>query len=286
MDEYGKRIGTAKVPGAELHYELRGSGRPLLLIPGASGDAGMYERAAAALSGEYTVITYDRRGNSRSAVAGGLGPTDIDQQADDAAALIETVGLGPALVFGNSSGATIAMDLCLRHPDVLRAVIAHEPPKIGTLPDRDAFQRGLQDRMEAAVARGGYPEAVQDFHGWLVGDDSDVPEPEGLRERVRGNGEQWVRHELGVLDRYDAPDELIDARRTPLLIGIGTVGGTEQHTELLGIYRESLRRIADRYRADFAEFSGAHVPYETIPEVFAAEVTAAFRALESAETPV
>lgn len=280
MSEEAVRTGSAEVPGAELYYELRGSGAPLLLIPGASGDAGMYERAAEALAPDYTVITYDRRGNSRSAGAGGLGPTSIDQHADDAAALISAVGLGPAFVFGNSSGATIAMNLCLRHPGVLRAVVAHEPPKIGTLPDRDDFLQALKDRMAAAVERGGYAEAVEDFHGWLVGDDSDVPVPDGLRERVRGNGEQWVRYELGVLDRYDAPAALLDARETPLLFGVGTTGGTDQHTELLAGYRAALVALAEQYGAPLVDFTGAHVPYETDPERFAAELKEAFATLD------
>lgn len=278
-----KRTEPVKVPGAELYYELRGSGDPLLLIPGASGDAGMYERAAAILAERYTVITYDRRGNSRSAAAGGLGSTSVDEQADDAAALIEAAGLGAALVFGNSSGATIALSLCLRHPEVLRAVIAHEPPKIGTLPNRDEFLQRLKERLDAAVKHGGYAAAVEDFHGWLVGDDSDVPVPEGLRERVQGNGEQWIRHELGVVDRYDPPLELIEGRSAPLLIGVGTVGGTAEHTDLLDVYRESLRELAVLYGASLKEFSGAHVPYESMPDVFAEEITGAFSVLTEGE---
>ncbi|RGE19303.1 alpha/beta fold hydrolase [Leucobacter sp. wl10] len=275
MSRSAVRTGLAPVHGAELYYEIRGEGAPLLLIPGASGDAGMYERAAEALAGDFAVITYDRRGNSRSAARGGVGPTSIDEHGDDAAGLISAVGLGPAFVFGNSSGATIAMNLCLRHPEVLRGVVAHEPPKIGTLPNRDEFLQGLKDRMEAAVVRGGYEEAVEDFHGWLVGDDSGVPTPEGLRERVRGNGEQWVRHELGVLDRYDAPQALIEARSTPLLFGVGTTGGTEEHIELLGTYRSSLAELAEQYGAELLDFTGAHVPYETIPEQFGIELRAA-----------
>lgn len=268
--------------GAQLYVEQRGIGEPLLLIPGASGDAGMYEAAAEALSGRFTVITYDRRGNSRSA-EGSVGPTSVDQQADDAAAVIEAAGLGPAFVFGNSSGATIALNLCLRHPGVLRAVVAHEPPKIGALPNRDEFLQRLQDRMAAAVERGGYAEAMNDFHGWLVGDESSVEAPNGLRERIAANGEQWVRHELGVVDRYDAPEALIKARLVPLTIAIGTAGGTEEHTDLLEKYNQSLRKLTAEYGADFAEFSGTHVPYEEIPEIFAAELTEILDSLSASE---
>ena len=84
-----KRSGTAGVAGAELYYEVRGRGPAVLLIAGATGDAGHFEQAADVLASEHTVITYDRRGNSRSRPA---GPTTLDQQADDAAALLRHVG--------------------------------------------------------------------------------------------------------------------------------------------------------------------------------------------------
>jgi pimeloyl-ACP methyl ester carboxylesterase len=50
----------------DLYREVRGAGPVLLLIPGGNGDAGFYEPFAKALSGDFTVISYDRRGFSRS----------------------------------------------------------------------------------------------------------------------------------------------------------------------------------------------------------------------------
>ena len=49
----------------DLYREVRGAGPVLLLIPGGNGDAGFYEPFAKALSGDFTVISYDRRGFSR-----------------------------------------------------------------------------------------------------------------------------------------------------------------------------------------------------------------------------
>ncbi|MBC9936501.1 MULTISPECIES: alpha/beta fold hydrolase [unclassified Leucobacter] len=274
-DEFDSGIASAN--GAELYYELRGSGPTLVLIPGASGDAGMFSRAADELARDFRVLTYDRRGNSRSVAPEGWDTTTVEEQAADVAALIAALDLGPAFVFGNSSGATIALGVALRHPEVLRAVVAHEPPKIGTLPNRDEFLAGLVARMRAAIDRGGYAAAVEDFHGWLVGEgEEDQPE---LRARVQGNGENWIERELGVIDRYDPAAELIAERTAPLTVGIGTAGGTELHTELLATYRAALVALAAQYGAEFAEFSGAHVPYETMPAVFAAELTAVLRAM-------
>jgi len=270
----GRTAGTITANGAELYYERRGSGRALLLIPGASGDAEMFARAADALATQFTVVTYDRRGNSRSPAPAGWVATTVDEQADDAAALIEGLGLAPALVFGNSSGATITINLALRHPRVVRAAIAHEPPKIGVLPNRDELLDVLRERADAAIAVGGYPNAMLDFHGWLTGPDegeTDVAQ----RDRVLANGETWITKELGVIDRYDPPAELIASLSVPLTLGVGTAGGTALHTDLLAGYNETLRRLAASLGAGFREFSGAHVPYETHVTQFAAELTEA-----------
>lgn len=272
------RSGIAEANGAALYFEIRGSGPTLLMIPGASGDAGMYALAADTLAENFTVLTYDRRGNSRSIAPTGWTTTTVDEQAGDAAALLQVLGLAPAHVFGNSSGATIALNLVLRHPAQLVSVIAHEPPKIGILPNRDEFLAGLKARMDRAIEAGGYANAMQDFHGWLTGPEDEEPD-EAQKARILGNGENWVTRELGVVDRYDAPADLIAARTTPLAIGVGTAGGTPLHAELLAMYRETLRSYAASLGAGFEEFVGAHVPYETDVPQFCDELTSAFSRL-------
>ena len=59
------KTGTLKVPGANLYYEIRGSGPVLLLICGGVYDAAGYAGLAQQLADRYTVVSYDRRGNSR-----------------------------------------------------------------------------------------------------------------------------------------------------------------------------------------------------------------------------
>jgi pimeloyl-ACP methyl ester carboxylesterase len=113
--------------GATLYYELRGNGSSLLFISGATGDAGHWTGVADTLADTYTVITYDRRGNSRSPRPPGWASTTIDEQADDAAALLRGLSMAPAIVFGTSAGASIAANLAIRHPAVLRGVVFHEP---------------------------------------------------------------------------------------------------------------------------------------------------------------
>ena len=98
-----------RVTGAELYHEARGTGPPVLLIMGATGDGGHFDAFADRLADEFTVITYDRRGNGRSPVPAGWQTTSPEEQADDAAALLDALAVGPAAVFGTSSGGNFAL---------------------------------------------------------------------------------------------------------------------------------------------------------------------------------
>ena len=115
------------VNGTTLYFERRGNGPAVVLVSGATGDAGHWTMVAEVLSSTYTVVTYDRRGNSRSPRPSAWMATTIDEQADDAQALIDGLHVAPAIVLGTSAAAGIVANLALRHPSVLRAVAFHEP---------------------------------------------------------------------------------------------------------------------------------------------------------------
>ena len=55
-----------EVPGARLYYETHGSGPLMLMVPGANGEADIFKMVREHLAAHYTVVTYDRRGFSRS----------------------------------------------------------------------------------------------------------------------------------------------------------------------------------------------------------------------------
>ena len=146
---------TTTINGADLYSEVRGSGTAVLLISGATGDAGHWEQVAGRLADEFTVVSYDRRGNSRSPRPINWTRTSADEQADDAAGLLRTLGLAPAAVVGTSSGAVIALNLLLRHPDVLRGALVHEPPLLPVLTDPQAVMAPVQEAIQAEMAAGG-----------------------------------------------------------------------------------------------------------------------------------
>ena len=98
---------TLQLRRATLYYETRGSGPVLLLIAGGSSDAGIFEGVASFLTHDYTVVTYDPRGNSRSPLYEPPADQRIEVHSDDARRLLETVAAGfktPDL--GGHSGTT------------------------------------------------------------------------------------------------------------------------------------------------------------------------------------
>src|SRR5215467_1380399 len=132
----GKQMNTLKVPGAHLSYEVSGSGPLLILIPGAAGVGEVFRQLARALSAQYQVVTYDRRGFSRSRLD---GPQDDEHRlatdADDVRRLIEHLTDQPMAVFGNSSGAIVALEVLTLFPERVQTVVAHEPPVVSGLSD-------------------------------------------------------------------------------------------------------------------------------------------------------
>src|SRR5262249_57720895 len=95
--------GRVATEGDEIYYEVRGQGPALLMIPGGGGDAGFFSPVADLLADEYKVITYDRRGNSRSTRREPQN-FEISQQGRDAVAVLRAVGETAAPVFANTAG--------------------------------------------------------------------------------------------------------------------------------------------------------------------------------------
>jgi pimeloyl-ACP methyl ester carboxylesterase len=108
-------VPTAVLDGLELHYEERGSGRPLLLVPGIPAIASDWAPLAERLSGARRVIAYDNRGSGRSTVT--PGPYTTAGLAADAVALLDSLEIERADVFGVSLGGMIAQELALAWPE-------------------------------------------------------------------------------------------------------------------------------------------------------------------------
>ncbi|MEO8623512.1 MAG: alpha/beta hydrolase [bacterium] len=104
-----------------VFYERHGEGEPVLLIHGLGSSTEDWEPQVDALSNYFTVIAYDVRGHGRTAKP--RGTYSVPQFAEDAARLVEHVGLGPMHVMGLSMGGMIAFQLAADRPDLVRSVI-------------------------------------------------------------------------------------------------------------------------------------------------------------------
>lgn len=111
--------------GCDLYYEELGHGIPILLIHPAGSTASTWGSAIEQLAQIGRVIAYDRRGYARS---GGEPVRTMSANTADAAAVLESLRASPAAAVGTSAGAAIAIDLAVRRPDLVRAVVAHEFP--------------------------------------------------------------------------------------------------------------------------------------------------------------
>jgi 3-oxoadipate enol-lactonase len=118
-------MGTVRSDGCDLYYEETGQGVPVLLIHPAGATASTWGPATEELARFARVIAYDRRGYARS---GGDLARSMSVHTADAAAVLESLRVPPAVVVGTSAGAAIATDLAVRRPDLVRAVVAHEFP--------------------------------------------------------------------------------------------------------------------------------------------------------------
>jgi pimeloyl-ACP methyl ester carboxylesterase len=153
--------------GVALSYTERGEGPVALLVHGLASDAAAMAPLGAKLAAAGArVIAYDRRGYGSSGAPEPYGGTTVEEQAEDAAALLGAVAAAPAVVVGDGFGGLIALDLARRHRRLVRAVVVSSPPLFMLV--RSATMELSEQRAEieeAVRARG--PEAGVEV--WLGG---------------------------------------------------------------------------------------------------------------------
>ncbi len=177
-----------RVNGTDLHVDgPAGSGRLLVLVHGAWTDHTTWAAVVEPLARSFRVARYDRRGHSRSPY--GPGPSPRRRDEDDLIALVEALG-GPAHLVGTSYGACVSLAVAGRRPDLVRGVVAHEPPLLGLLPDPevDALFAGVQDQL----ARGDVEGGTRRFFEAVLGPGAWPKLPEPLRRAAMGNARTFA----------------------------------------------------------------------------------------------
>jgi pimeloyl-ACP methyl ester carboxylesterase len=264
-----KTVNKLAVPGATLHYEITGSGPVLLLIPGGGTDAGIFDGIVGQLAADYTVVTYDPRGNSRSPYDGQPADERIDQSAEDALALITRIGRGePAYVFGSSSGAITGLELITRHPDRVRMLVAHEPPAVEILPDAEDARAFFQDVYDT-YDRDGIEAADLLFEVGTGMDQDEMPPPEDLLpeflelfRRMRANAGNFYEHKLLPFTRYEPDLVALEAVAGRIVPAAGLVSAEY-------LPGRPIQVIAEHLGWPVVTFPGGHGGYSSHPVPFA-----------------
>ena len=250
---------TVEVPGARLHYEVRGEG-PLLLILGAPMAAAEFAPLAHALAGDRTVVTADPRGVAHSCLDDPTENSIPERRADDVAAILDDLGADSADVFGSSGGAVTGLSLAARHPDRVRILVAHEPPLLELLPDA-AAQRAATEDIIATFNRDGMFAAWDKF---MANGGFDVPpgapEMPAPSDQELRDADHFFNHELRGTTRY-LPD-VAALKNGRVVLGLG-----EESGRLLT--KRTTMALADLLGVRPVKFPGDHGGFMAAPGAFA-----------------
>src|SRR5690606_8514727 len=110
-----KPMPMAEINGTRLHYHATGKAVPLALIPPPLLSRGIFRYQTEALSGSFTVITFDVRGRGGSAPS--AAPVTHPVIAEDVRQLLDHLGIERAFIGGYSTGAQVALEALLAYPD-------------------------------------------------------------------------------------------------------------------------------------------------------------------------
>ena len=152
--------------GTVLAFYRVGTGPAIILVDPALSTHTGSAKLSKALAGDFSVVSYDRRGRGGS---GDEHPESADpaREIEDIAALIDVVG-GRAVLFGTSSGAALALAAAARLGDRVTGLVAYEPPFICD-DSRPPLAEDLPARVAASVAAGDRTGAVRTFFVEAIG---------------------------------------------------------------------------------------------------------------------
>ena len=121
-DDNAPGVGSyAEVNGLEMYYEIHGTGEPLVVLHGAYMTIDAMGEIVPELAKTRQVIAVELQGHGRTADVD--RPLSYEQMADDTAALLRHLGIEQADVFGFSMGGGVALQVAIRHPEVVRKLV-------------------------------------------------------------------------------------------------------------------------------------------------------------------
>lgn len=245
-----------------LYYEVRGAGEPLLLIHGVIVDSWLYENTAAILQNFYQVITYDRRGSSRSRCRDGA-EFGMDAQAGDIVDLLDELQIEEVNVIGVSAGAVLGQYFMQCYPQRVKKLIMYEPPLLSLLKDREDVA-GWITKVENLVLDRKVNTAFIDFIKSLGNlDERAEPKPAEVSLREMGNVRHVMEDEYSVFIHYCPDLERCRELASRIVVGTGDKSGDS-------LYVQAAEKFADLIGCRLLHFPGCHNLPSDLPVEFAA----------------
>ncbi|MCD7744982.1 MAG: alpha/beta hydrolase [Lachnospiraceae bacterium] len=247
-----------------LYTEVRGEGEPLLMIHGIISDSTFFEESADILGKSYQVITYDRRGYGKSREVN-YDSFTVSEQAADAAGILRTLCTEPAWVVGYSAGGTIAIELALQFPELVRGMLLLEPSFSYEEEDKKRLANWNRE-LNQYVQEGRTKQALVAFTR-VTGSGEGSKKKVSLSEmqNVYRNLDTFLYGELNEVQHYQPSAETLRGIRVPV-----TVGVTENGRD--GIFATSSLSGARIIGWPIRWFPGTHNVGKDRPQEFAERV--------------
>ncbi|MFG2130013.1 alpha/beta fold hydrolase [Streptomyces sp. NPDC048751] len=253
----------------EDHYDIRGKGPVLLIIPGGAGHPMGLEPMTDVLADRFTVVTHDPLGLAHGRLGEPVADQRVEDWSDGASRVLNAVlgDDGSAFVLGTSAGAVAALDLLARHPERLRHVVVHEPPVVGILPDGAQQQAKFRDVCEC-YRTAGLAAAARRMTAVLT--DQEPQDDEGEPRQPLSRDEElsqpmalMLRHVLHPFSSYIPSPDLPATHLT-------VAAGTDSRGQLL---HRTAQFLAASTHSAFTEFPGGHLGPLEHPVAFAERLT-------------
>jgi esterase len=222
-----------QLPEIRLYWEEHGTGAPIMCIHGTSSSALVWGAAIDELARLGRAVVYDRRGCTRSQRPEPYLVTNVREHANDAAMLLDALHATPAVVIGRSYGGEVAIDLALRYPDRVRALVLLEPAILTLSPGGQEFADALYERLKVTAANS-LDNVAEVFLRTVAGDAAWEHFPDAAKRMFTGN----------------SPAILAELAGGPLEVGLDQLATISQPTLLVAsadsppVFREVTDAIA------------------------------------------
>ena len=211
--------------GVRLHYDEWGEGSAILCIHGVGSSGLAWEAAAAKLAGLGRVIAYDRRGHTRSERPQPYEVAAVSDHAADAAALLDALDASPAVFIGRSYGGGVAIELAVREPSRVRALVLLDgdaPPELA--PSYGNWLDRLRRRIDEVAETDGVDADGQALTTEAIGPGAWEQFPEPMRRMFTENGPailadlrgEWLRVMPSELAAIAVPALVVTASDSPV----------------------------------------------------------------------